>query len=155
MFSRLQAKASAFVAMLLAVVLTAIPVSTQAADEPFPADLARAWADYARATVRKDVARLAALVADDYILVNSDSSVQDKASYLADFNAPGFSLEPYVIEQPLRKAWGNTALTGGVFDLAWTQDGRRQHRRLRFVHVWSRQSGRWRIAYTQLTRITE
>lgn len=103
----------------------------------------------------KDVARLADLVTDDYMLVNSDSSVQDKASYLADFTTPGFKLDPYEIKQPMQKMLGNSALTGGVFNLGWTQDGRHQHRRLRFVHVWWKQDGRWRIAYTQLTRIAE
>jgi ketosteroid isomerase-like protein len=141
--------------MLLAVALTAAPVPARAAGDGFPPDLAQAWADYDQATVRKDVARLAALVTDDYVLVNSDSSVQDKASYLADFNVPDFKLEPYEIEQPLRRAWGNTALTGGVFSLGWTQGGQHHQRRLRIAHIWSRQEGRWRIAYTQLTRIPD
>jgi len=48
--------------------------------------------------------------------------------------------------------WGDTALTGGVFNLSWTQEGRRQSRRLRIVHVWTKADGPWRIAYTQLTR---
>lgn len=158
-FSRVQRKAEglrqAFIAMLLAVALTAIPVSARAVDDGFPPDLAQAWADYDQATVRKDVARLAALVTDDYVLVNSDSSVQDKKSYLADFKVPGFKLDPYEIEQPMQKIWGNTALTGGVFNLGWTQDGRHQSRRLRIAHVWSKKDGRWRIAYTQLTRVPE
>lgn len=120
-----------------------------------PPDLAQAWEDYNQATMRKDVARLAALVTDDYMLVNSDASVQDKTSYLADFRVPGFRLDPYKIEQPLQKMWGNTALTGGVFNLGWTQEGRHQSRRLRIAHVWSKRNGRWRIAYTQLTRVPE
>jgi ketosteroid isomerase-like protein len=120
-----------------------------------PPDLAQAWDDYNQATIRKDVAKLATLVTDDYMLVNSDSSVQDKKSYLADFRVPGFKLEPYEIEQPLQKIWGDTALTGGVFNLGWTQAGRHQRRRLRIAHVWSKKDGRWRIAYTQLTRVPE
>jgi ketosteroid isomerase-like protein len=120
-----------------------------------PPDLAQAWDDYNQATIRKDVATLATLVTDDYMLVNSDSSVQDKQSYLEDFRVPGFKLDPYEIEQPLQKIWGNAALTGGVFNLGWTQEGRHQSRRLRIAHVWSKKDGRWRIAYTQLTRVPE
>ncbi len=139
-------------------VMTGLAGSTASA-RPFgnqlPADLAQAWEDYDRATVGKDVARLAALVTDDYLLVNSDSSVQDKKSYLTDFSLPGFKLDPYEIEQPLQKFWGDAALTGGVFTLGWTQAGRHQTRRLRVAHVWSKKDGRWRIAYTQLTRVPE
>lgn len=120
-----------------------------------PPDLAQAWDDYNRATIRMDVAKLATLVTDNYMLVNSDSSVQDKKSYLADFRVPGFKLEPYEIEQPFQKIWGDTALTGGVFNLGWTQAGRHQSRRLRIAHVWTKKDGRWRITYTQLTRVPE
>ena len=89
------------------------------------------------------------------MLVNSDSSVQDKQSYLADFGVPGFRLDPYEIEQPIQRLWGDTALTGSLFNLAWVQDGRNQRRLLRVAHIWTRQDGRWRIAYTQLTRVPE
>lgn len=119
------------------------------------ADLARAVEAYNRATVANDIATLARLVTDDYMLVNSDTTVQGKQSYLDDFGMPGFRIDPYVMEQPFERMWGDTALTGGVFDLGWTQDGARHGRRLRVAHVWTRRGGRWRIAYTQLTRAPE
>jgi hypothetical protein len=50
---------------------------------------------------------------------------------------------------------GDAALTAWTFRLSWTQDGRHQARRLRIAHVWVKESGRWRIAYTQLTRIPD
>lgn len=139
--------------LAMATILAASPAFAQGST-PAP-DLARAWRDYDQATMRSDVAALAALVTDDYMLVNSDTSVQDKSSYLADFRVPGFRIDPYVIEQPFQRIIGDAALTGGLFQLGWTQDGRRQSRRLRVVHVWTRQAGRWRIAYTQLTRVPE
>ncbi len=120
---------------------------------PPAADLARALDAYHRATVRNDTSALAALVTDDYLLVNSDASVQDKASYLADFAVPGFQVEPYEIERPFARVHANAALTGGTFRPHWTQDGRRQSRRLRAAHFWVRPDGRWRIAHTQLTRV--
>ncbi len=118
-------------------------------------DLDAAVRAYDEATVRNDVATLAQLVADDYMLVNSDSSLQDKQSYLEDFKVPGFKLDPYVLEQPARRAWGNTALVAGVVNLGWTLDGAYHARRLRIAHVWTKQQGRWRLAYTQLTRVPE
>ena len=133
------------------------PAAPPAAPESplLAADLARALDAYNRATVRNDVRALAALVTDDYLLVNSDASVQGKASYLADFAVPGFKLESYDIEHPFTRVHANTALTGGTFRLHWTQEGRRQSRRLRAAHYWVRPDGRWRIAYTQLTRVPE
>ena len=118
-------------------------------------DLDAAVRAYDEATVRNDVATLAQLVADDYLLVNSDSSLQDKQSYLEDFKVPGFKLDPYVIEQPARRTWGDSALVAGVVNLKWTLDGQHHARRLRIAHVWTKQAGRWRLAYTQLTRVPE
>jgi ketosteroid isomerase-like protein len=117
-------------------------------------DLDAAVRAYDQATVRNDVATLAQLVADDYMLVNSNSSLQDKQSYLQDFKVPGFKLDPYVLEQPARRNWGNTALVTGVVKLSWTSQGQRHARRLRIAHVWRKQDGGWRLAYTQLTRVT-
>ncbi|MGH6613590.1 nuclear transport factor 2 family protein [Sphingomonas sp.] len=120
-----------------------------------PADLAQALDTYNRATIGSDIPALSAIVTDDYMLVNSDASVQGKASYLHDFAVPGFKLDPYVVEQPVYKVRGDTALTGGVFQLSWTQEGSHHDRRLRIVHFWVKQDHRWRISYTQLTRVPD
>ena len=110
---------------------------------------------YDQATVRNDVTALAHLVSDDYMLVNSDSTLQDKHSYLEDFKVPGFKLDPYVLEQPLRRVWGNSALVAGVVNLSWTLKGEHHTRLLRIAHVWTKLDGRWRLAYTQLTRVPQ
>lgn len=120
-----------------------------------PAELAANVAAYRQATMRGDIAALSALVADDYILVNSDSSLQAKASYLADFRLPGFTIERYVIEQPAHAVWGDTALVRGLLHLGWTQDGSQHTRVLRIAHVWRKCDGRWRLTYTQLTRVPD
>lgn len=118
-----------------------------------PAGLAQAVEAHNRATVRKDIAALGALVTDDYLLVNSDATTQGKQSYLADFEMPDFRIEPFTIEQPTYRVDGDTAMTGGLMTLRWTQAGRQQSRRLHIVHMWIKQGGSWRIAYTQLTRV--
>lgn len=120
-----------------------------------PADLAQAVAAHERATVAKDIAALGDLVTDDYLLVNSDATTQDKRSYLADFEKPDFRIEPFAIEQPTYRVDGDTAMTGGVMTLRWTQSGKQESRRLRIAHMWVRQGGRWRIAHTQLTRVPD
>jgi ketosteroid isomerase-like protein len=140
--------------MLLATAAAA-PILIGSNAKAAESDLDAAIRAYDEATVRNDVATLARLVADDYLLVNSDSSLQDKQSYLEDFKVPGFRLDPYVLEQSARRAWGSTALVGGVVNLSWTLEGQHHVRRLRIAHVWTKQEGRWRLAYTQLTRVPE
>ena len=137
------------------IALGLVSVGVGAKPNGLPGDLARALEAYNKATMHKDTATLSGLVTDDYVLVNSDTSVQDKQSYLADFAVPGFKIDPYVIELPVYKVLGDAALTGGSFKLSWTQDGRHQIRRLRIAHFWVKSAGKWRIAYTQLTRVPE
>jgi ketosteroid isomerase-like protein len=145
------------IAVVAAALASAAPAAPRAAADlrTLPPGLARALDAYNQATARSDTKTLAALVTEDYVLVNSDASVQGKASYLADFAAPGFKLDPYEIEQLIWRVRGDAALTAWRFKLSWTQDGRHQTRRLRIAHFWVNQGGRWRIAYTQLTRIPD
>ena len=128
------------------------PVAAAPESGAAPPDLARAIAAYDRATAGADIALLTALVADDYTLVNSDMSVQGKASYLADFKRPGFHIDPYRLTDPVLIVRADSALVGGSVRLRWTQDRRSFERQLRIAHFWVREKGRWRLAYTQLTR---
>jgi ketosteroid isomerase-like protein len=140
---------------LLAIAALGSCTTSVAAADSWPGDLAKAIASYDRATVSNDIATLANLVADDYVLVNSDSTLQDKQSYLEDFKVPGFRLAPYELQQPVHKVWGDAALLAGIVRLSWTLHGEHHERLLRIAHVWARRDGRWRLAYTQLTRIPE
>ena len=123
-----------------------------AAAGAIPPDLAAMVAKYDRATVAKDVPALSGIVTDDYFLVNSDGSTQDKASYLADFRIPDFTIEPYQMREPMMRRVGDGALTGGAMRLSWTLHGQHQTRDLRVVHFWVRQGRQWRLSYSQLTR---
>ena len=128
---------------------------SQSSDAGIPTELAEAVGAYRQATMRGDIATLSDLVADDYILINSDSSLQAKPSYLADFKLPGFKVDRYVVEQPVYKVRGDTALVRGLLHLGWTQDGKQHSRVLRIAHVWTWRDGHWQIAYTQLTRVPD
>lgn len=140
-------------ASTLAAGITCAAETTPTGTVEPPPDLAQALKEFEEATFRNDVVVLGRLVAEDYLLVNSDSTLQDKRSYLADFTLPGFRIDPFVMQEPVLKIWCNTALTAGRVHLAWTQDGKRQQRRVRIAHVWAKDDGHWRLRYTQLTRV--
>jgi hypothetical protein len=90
----------------LAVILALITAPAFATE--LPPDLAKAIDDYDRAQVRNDTETLARLVDDDYILVNSDASVENKQQFLADFHLPGFKIDPYALQERIQKVWGET-----------------------------------------------
>ena len=127
--------------------------ATSALAAELPPDLASALRDYDRAQFSNDIETLDRLVCDDFVLVNSNASVEDKAQFLADFKLPGFKIEPYVIEQPVHKVWRDGAVIGGLVNLRWTQDDTHQARSLRVAYVWMKRDGRWLATYAQVTRI--
>jgi ketosteroid isomerase-like protein len=120
-----------------------------------PPDLAKAVRDYDQAQFHNDIATLEHLVAADYMLVNSNATVENKQQFLADFNLPGFKIDPYVLEQPVAKVWGDAAIVGGLVHLSWTQDGKHQTRLLRVAYVWAKRGDHWQATYAQVTRVPE
>jgi ketosteroid isomerase-like protein len=147
--------------LALAAAVSMMPAATFASQAShngaaiMPPELAEVLSEYRQATMQSDIAALSKLVADDYILVNSDSSLQAKQSYLDDFKLPGFKIDRYVVEESAQTVWGDTALVRELLHLAWTQDGAQHSRVLRIAHVWTRRDGHWQIAYTQLTRVPD
>ncbi|MGO1070367.1 nuclear transport factor 2 family protein [Lysobacter sp. CA199] len=137
--------------MKLAVILALVTAPAFATE--LPPDLAQAVRDYDRAQVDNDTATLGRLVEDDYVLVNSDASVENKQQFLADFHLPGFKIDPYTLKEPIHKVWNDGAVIGGLLDLSWTQDGRHQTRRLRVSYVWAKRDGHWRATYAQVPRV--
>jgi ketosteroid isomerase-like protein len=135
------------IAALLFILLGLRP----AADE-LPPDLAAALSSFDRAHFQSDLPRLSELVTDDYVLVNSDASVENKEQFLADFRLPGFRIEPYAREQSVNKVWDGGAVTSAVVHLNWTQDGSKHTRVLRYADVWVKKNGQWRVIFTQVTR---
>ena len=129
-----------------------LALATPALADAVPADLARAVQDYDHAQVAGDTAALGRLVTDDFVLVNSNGSVEDKRQFLADYHLPGFKIEPYVLREKVEKVWDGGAVMGGLLRLHWTQDGRRQSRLLRIAYVWKKAGGRWCVTYAQVTQ---
>lgn len=120
-----------------------------------PTELTDAMREFDRAQVAADTATLARLVTDDYVLVNSDATVDRKPKYLSDFLLPGLRMEPYEIVDRIEKPLGDVAVIFGLQRLSWIQDDVRHQRTLRIVHVWTKRAGRWQVTHTQLTRVPE
>ena len=123
--------------------------------EALPADLAAAVKRFDDGQIHNDVSALTQLLDDDYVLVNSDASVENKAQFLADFDLPGFKIEPYVMKETVERVWQGAAVVEGLVHLHWTQDGTRHSRRLRIAHVWAKRDGSWKLCYTQVTRASD
>jgi hypothetical protein len=134
--------------LLLAALVVAPP--TFAAD--IPADLAKAVKDYDEAQIHGDRAELERLVADDYTLLSSSGKVQTKKDLIADYTAPGYKLEPFVVEQPIEKVWNDGAVMGGLANLRGVDAGKPFSVSLLFADIWAKRNGKWQVIYTHVSR---
>jgi len=132
--------------MMIAALLAAVSVA-------LPADLAKAAHDYDQAQVTSNKAELQRLLADDYVLHNSGGQVQDKASFIADQVAPGYKLEPFTVEEKVEKLMGTSAILGGVARAKGTAGGEAFDVKLRFIDVWQKRNGAWKVVFSQATRV--
>lgn len=133
----------------------AVALSFPALATEIPADLAKAVKDYDEAQIHGNAAELQRLVADDYTLVNSKGKVQTKAELIADYTAPGYKIEPFVVQEPIQRVWGDCAIMGGLVHLKGKDGGEPFAVTLRFADIWARRDGRWQVVYTDVSRPPE
>jgi ketosteroid isomerase-like protein len=134
------------IVMLAAVALQATEMPRYPA---LPPDLAAAARAFDMAQVKGDGAALERLLADDYLLVNSQGKSETKADFIRDYTAKGSSFAPFTIQEPVEKVWATGAVLGGVVDAHGTSGGKPYAIRMRFADVWAKRNGKWQVIYTQ------
>lgn len=143
----------------IAMVLTAAPALAADATMPsypgVPADLARAAIAFDRAQVKADAAALKDLLADDYLLINSQDQRETKAQFIADYTAPGFTMDPFSIDDQVIKVWSDGAILGGAVTATGLSEGKPYSIRLRFTDVWAKRDGKWRVIFTHANRVAK
>jgi ketosteroid isomerase-like protein len=141
---------------IIPLVFSVLVVMCSAAGPAFaakvPADLAKAVADYDAAQIKGDGAALKRLLADDYTLVNSAGAIENKDQLIADYTAPGYKLDPFVVREPIEKIWSDGAVMGGVAKLSGTDGGKRFEATLRFADIWAKRQGVWQVIYTHVSK---
>ena len=148
----------ALAAVLAAVATTSVSAQTnKAASMPsytgVPADLARAAVAFDLAQVKGDSAALKRLLADDYLLINSQDKREDKAQFIADYTAKGFTMEPFAIDDQVIKVWADGAVLGGAVTMKGMSDGKPYAVRIRFSDIWAKRDGKWRVIYTHANQV--
>ena len=118
-----------------------------------PQDLAAAATAYDLAQFKSDLPELERLLADDYILAGSNGRNQDKAQSIADTVDPANKTSYVAISQQVRKVWPNGAVLGGIVDAKGINHGKAYTMRARFVDVWAKRDGQWKVIFTQANRM--
>jgi hypothetical protein len=129
-----------------------VPWGASAGAAILPPDLAKAVADYDAAQIKGDGAELRRLLADDYTLLNSSGAIESKAQLIADYTAPGYKLDPFVVREPIEKVWAKGAVMGGIATLRGMDGGKQFEVTLRFADIWAKRHGVWQVIYTHVSK---
>lgn len=120
------------------------------------ADLLNSERQWLEAHIKRDVAFLERIEADDYSITYSTGEVVTKAQQLAvmktDTTGGAFT---FSTEDTKVRVYGDTAVLTGVLIRSWMDGGNHMNVRLRYTDVWVKRSGRWQITAAQLTKIPE
>lgn len=116
-------------------------------------NLERQWKE---AVVKKDVAALQRLYADDYISVDSEGAIWNKTDDIEIDTAGMFRLESFRLEDMKVRLYGDTAIVTGRSAFSGTIEGEGQVKsssQFRFVDVFVKQNGQWRCVSNQFTAL--
>jgi ketosteroid isomerase-like protein len=110
--------------------------------------------EMAAAVVAGDTQRLEDIYAPDYIYVGSEGRQTTRAERLESFRTGRLRYLATKHTDTTVRIYGDTAVVQGVARSKVVWNGREIEGDFRYVGVWVRQGGKWRIVLTQATRIS-
>ena len=98
-----------------------------------------------RALETNDTKALDLLLADSFVSIDIDGSMETKREFLTSLKTPGYQPpEQAVTEQSKVDVYGNSAVVVGVFRTQGGRKGKAVTRRERFLDTWVNFNGTWK-----------
>ena len=94
------------------------------------------------------------ILANTFVVIDSDGSVSSKSEFLASIKAPDYHPSQAVTEQSNVQVYGNAAVVLGILRVKGTEKGKPYVHRERFVDTWIKMNGTWQCVASAGTRTT-
>ena len=111
--------------------------------------------EFERAVASNDADALDGILADDWIIVDPDGGIIDKARFLGVIKSGVLSHELMESTDMRVRVYGNTAVVTGLTTTKGKFIGQDFASCERATDIFVRQTDRWQCVFTQLTRITK
>jgi ketosteroid isomerase-like protein len=102
----------------------------------------------------KDANALNMLLANTFVSVDIDGSVQSKGEFLASIKAPEYKPSQVVTEQSNIQMHGDIAVVVGIYRVKGLEKGKAYLRRARFVDTWAKIDETWQCIASVAVVIT-
>jgi ketosteroid isomerase-like protein len=117
--------------------------------------LTRTADDWDKAIVRKDRAAIEANMADDFRQIGGAGNVETKASFVEGLMSPALEIDPYTVEDFDVRLYGDVALLSGRTDMTGRYDGNPFTSHYRYIDVYVRRQGAWKVVSVQISKIAQ
>jgi ketosteroid isomerase-like protein len=119
------------------------------------AQLTRQADAWDQAIVRKDLAGITGNMAEDFRQIDGDADIETKASFGAGLVSPKLTINPYTVEDLEVRLYGDVALLSGRTRMTGSYDGKAFASHYRYIDVYVRSHGAWKISSVQITKMPQ
>ena len=123
--------------------------------EPSAKEVLRAEREWLSAHLRLDVLALERLMAPDYVQIDGAGRIVDKEEVLASFRSGERNWAEAHSDDHGVRVYGDVAVVVGRWRARGTNAGRAFDYAARYVAVWARHEGEWRMVSDQATPIAQ
>jgi ketosteroid isomerase-like protein len=106
-----------------------------------------------KAIVAKDRAAIDANMAEDFRQIDGAGNVETKASFMQGLLSPELHIDPYNVEEFDVRFYGEVALLSGRTRMTGTYDGKPFTSHYRYIDIYVRRAGQWKIVSVQISKL--
>ena len=111
--------------------------------------------EFAEAIVRNDLEGIGRLVADDWIIIEPDGGIVDRARFFEVIKSGALTHDTMESEDLRVRVYGDSAVVTAVTRTKGKFMGQEFNTQERATDVFVKRDGRWRCVLTHLTRVRE
>ena len=141
---------------IVASLVAAGCAATSPANDGATTHLLTAQADaWDKAIVAKSASAVAANVAPDFAQIESGGAVIGRDEFIKDLLDPTLRIDPYKVEDFGIRVYGDTALLTGRIRMTGFSEGKPFASHFRYIDVYVKRDGAWKVVSIQITRMRE
>ncbi len=106
-----------------------------------------------QAIVRKDRPAIEQNMAEDFRQIDAAGNVETRVSFLNDLVSPDLEIDPYTVEDFDVRLYGDVALLCGRTRMTGRYRGKPFASHYRYIDIYVRRDGVWKIVSVQISRI--
>ena len=119
------------------------------------ADVLRADDNRFEAMRKEDWNALDAALADDLTYVHSTARLESKAEHIGNLRAGKPHYRGIAPRDRRARVWGDVGIVNGVSEMHVERDGKEQRFTVRYLAVYAKSAGMWRMTAWQSTRVPD